>query len=316
MHAHPHGRTTHTRPLILALAINATFAAVEVAAGAVTGSLVLIADAGHTLTDVAGVSAALLAIWLARRPANRRKTYGYHRTEILAALANAMLLLAVSGYILFEAVQRWRDPTTVSGMPVLVVASLGLCANLAGALVLMRAARHDLNVRGAFLDMVADVAGSIGAIVAALIILTTGWRYADPLFAAAVALVILPRTWSLLKSAVDVLLESIPPHIEMTDVQEAILAVPGVWSVHDLHVWTVTSGFVALSGHVEVAPDVDRDDVLVRLRAALAQRFAIDHVTIQVENERLAHQLDQECFPGQEARYTHPPHTGHPTPSP
>jgi cobalt-zinc-cadmium efflux system protein len=150
---------------------------------------------------------------------------------------------------------------------------------------------------------------------AAVIILATGWRYADPLFAVGVAVIILPRTWNLLKSAVDVLLEGTPPHLNMTDVQEAILAVPGVWSVHDLHIWTVTSGFVALSGHVEVAGAVDRDDVLVRLRACLHDRFEISHVTIQVENERLAHELDQECFPGQEARYTHPPHAGQPAPS-
>jgi cobalt-zinc-cadmium efflux system protein len=296
-HEHVRAGLKHRRALVLALAINAAFMVVEAVAGFLSGSLVLIADAGHMLTDVAGVSAALLAIWLAQRPANKRKTYGYYRTEILAALANAVLLYAVSAYILYEAWQRWRDPPDVPGATVLVVACIGLVANLAGALLLMRGAGEDLNVRGAFLDMIADVLGSLGAITAGIVILTTGWRYADPLLAAAVGVAILPRTWGLLKSALDVLLEGTPAHIELQDVQSAMLAQPRVESVHDLHVWTVTSGFIALSGHVQVRDNVDRDALLVALRSTLASRFDIDHVTIQVEDERLSSQLEQPCFP-------------------
>ncbi len=298
----------HSPALVIALAINAGFMVVEAAAGIATGSLVLIADAGHMLTDVAGVSAALLAIRIAQRPPNQRKTYGYYRTEILAALGNALLLLGVSAYIFYEAFQRWVDPPSISGWPVLAVAVVGLTANLGGAIVLVRGAKQDLNVRGAFLDMVADTLGSVGAIAAAAIILATGWRYADPMFAAAVAVMILPRTWSLLRATVDVLLEGTPAHLDMVDIRRTILDVPGVWSVHDLHAWTVTSGFVALSGHIEVGDAVDRDGVLVSLRQALRELFGISHVTIQVENERLAHQLDQECFPGQESTCPHPSH--------
>jgi cobalt-zinc-cadmium efflux system protein len=298
--AHDHAVTTglkHRSALVWALLINAGFMVVEGVAGFITGSLVLIADAGHMLTDVAGVSAALFAIWIAQRPANQRKTYGYYRTEILAALGNALLLFGVSAYIFYEAYQRWEDPPEVPGFAVLAVAVVGLIANLIGARLLARGAGEDLNVCGAFLDMVADVFGSLGAIAAAIVILTTGWRYADPLFAAAVAVVILPRTWRLLKGAVDVLLEGTPSHVDLQEVQAEIQRQPDVQSVHDLHVWTVTSGFVALSGHVLVQDEADRDALLVGLRKVLAQRFDIEHVTIQVENERLSAELEQPCFP-------------------
>lgn len=298
--AHDHtvtGGARHRRALIGALLVNAAFMAVEAAAGLVTGSLVLLADAGHMLTDVAGVSAALFAIWLARRPANHRKTYGYYRTEILAALGNALLLLGVSAYILYEAVQRWQDPPSVPGAAILVIAGIGLGANVIGAALLARGAGEDLNVRGAYLDMIADVFGSLAAIAAGIIILTTGWRYADPLFSAAVAVAILPRTWRLMKGALDVLLEGTPPDIDLRDVQRELMAHPGVESVHDLHVWMVTSGFVALSGHAMVRDGVDRDALLVAFRGTLAARFGIEHVTIQVENERLSAALEQPCFP-------------------
>ena len=296
-HSHGGGGIKHRRALLLALGINATFMLVEAIAGFVSGSLVLIADAGHMLTDVVGISAALFAIWVAQRPANQRKTYGYYRTEILAALGNAILLFGVSAYILFEAWQRWQDPPEIPGLTVLIVATIGLVANLAGAALLIRGAGEDLNVRGAFLDMVADVFGSLAAIAAGVILITTGWEYADPLLAAAVGIAILPRTWALLKSALDVLLEGTPAHIDLQEVQREIEAQTGVQSVHDLHVWTVTSSFIALSGHVLVQDGIDRDALLVTLRRSLASRFQIEHVTIQVENERLSAELEQPCFP-------------------
>ncbi|TAK65496.1 MAG: cation transporter, partial [Dehalococcoidia bacterium] len=291
------------RVLVGALVLNASYMVVEAVVGFATGSLVLLADAGHMLTDVAGVSLALLAVWFAQRPANQRKTYGYYRIEILAALANALLLFAVSAYILYEAYTRFTDPVDVPSTPLLIVASIGLLVNLAGSLLLSRAAAESMNVRAAFLDMIADVIGSAGAITAGIVILVTGWRYADPLFAAAVGLFILPRTWGLLKGALDVLLEGTPSTIKIPQVQETIFTVPGIRSVHDLHVWTVNSGFVALSGHVEVTEDADRDRILVALRSELERRFAIEHVTIQVENERLAAELEQPCFPGQTVCY-------------
>jgi cobalt-zinc-cadmium efflux system protein len=270
---------------------------VEAVTGILTNSLVLVADAGHMLTDVAGLSLALVAIWFAQRAPTPTKTFGYYRAEILAALVNALLLFGVSGYIFFEAYNRFRDPPQVTSIPLLVVASIGLGINLVSARLLMGGASESVNVRGAFLEVVSDILGSIGAIAAGVIILTTGWRYADPLFAAGVGLVILPRTWHLLKVALDVLLEGTPAHIELQDVQAEMVAQPGVESVHDLHVWTVTSGFIALSGHVQVRGNVNRDALLVSLRQVLASRFDIEHVTIQVEDERLSTQLEQPCFP-------------------
>ena len=302
-HSHGSSASKHRGRLFVALALTTSYMFVEAITGFVTGSLVLVADAGHMLTDVAGLSLALVAIWLAQRPATGRKTFGYYRAEILAALVNAVLLFGVSGYIFFETYQRLREPPTVSSLPLLVVASIGLGVNLISARLLMSGSGESMNVRGAFLEVVSDILGSVGAIAAGVIILTTGWRYADPLFAAAVGVFILPRTWNLLKGALDVLFEGTPAHIEIADVQRAILSVPDVQSVHDLHVWTVTSGFVALSGHVQVGEGTDRDSALVALRARLVKDFDIEHVTIQIENERLAAGLDQPCFPGQTACY-------------
>ena len=297
--AHDHGSAgnKHRGRLLIVLATTASYMLVEAVVGFLTNSLVLIADAGHMLTDVGGLSLALAAIWFAQRKANERKTYGYYRAEILGALLNSLLLFGISAYILNEAYGRFRDPPEVSSVPLLVVASIGLGVNIFGAYMLSRGASESLNVRGAFLEVAGDLLGSVGAIIAGIILLTTGWRYADPLFAAGVGLFILPRTWLLLRSALDVLFEGTPAHIELQDVQSEILAQRGVESVHDLHVWTVTSGFVALSGHVQVRDGVDRDALLVSLRSALASRFDIDHVTIQVEDERLSAQLEQACFP-------------------
>jgi len=297
--AHDHGSAgaRHRGRLFAALALTTTYMLVEAITGVLTGSLVLVADAGHMLTDVAGLSLALVAIWFAQRPANARKTYGYYRAEILAALLNALLLFAVSAYIFYEAYDRLREPPEITSVPLLVVASIGLGINLVSAALLMSGAGQSINVRGAFLEVVSDILGSVGAIAASVIILTTGWRYADPLFAAAVGLFILPRTWHLLKVALDVLLEGTPANIELPDVRQSMLAQPGVQSVHDLHVWTVTSGFIALSGHVQVREGIDRDALLVALRQSLASRFDIEHVTIQVEDAVLSAQLEQPCFP-------------------
>jgi cobalt-zinc-cadmium efflux system protein len=305
-HEHASAGQRHRGRLLLVLAITASFMVVEATAGFLTGSLVLVADAGHMLADVAGLSLALGAIWLAQRPANRRKTYGYYRIEILAALVNAALLFAVSGYILFEAFRRLQEPLDVPGGPLLVVASIGLAVNLAGAWLLMGGARESMNVRGAFLEVLSDTLGSVGAIAAGVIVLTTGWRYADPLFAAAVALFILPRTWSLTKNALDVLLEGTPAGTDVSAIQAELLAVPGVAGLHDLHVWTVTSGFVAMSGHALVREAEDRDRLLVDIRRLLHDRFDINHVTIQIETAGLAEKLQQPCFPGTTPCYAEP----------
>lgn len=287
----------HRRSLVMVLGMTTAFMVIEAVVGFLAGSLVLIADAGHMLTDVAGIALALGAIWLAQRPANERKTFGYYRAEILAALLNAVLLLAVAGYIFYEAFLRFSDPPEVASVPLLIVASGGLLVNIFGAWLLSSGAKESMNVRGVFLEVWKDILGSVAAIAAGVIIVTTGWQYADPILAAGVGVLILPRTWALLKGAIDVLFEGTPAHLSMAEVEEQILSAAGVAAVHDLHVWTVTSGFVALSGHVLVSDGADRDGILVQLRNDLAQRFDIEHVTIQLENPDLESQLGQPCLP-------------------
>lgn len=296
----------HANRMLVALLLTAAFMVVEAAVGFATGSLVLVADAAHMLADVAALSLALIAIWFARRPATSGKTYGYYRVEILAALTNAALLFAVSVYILVEAARRLQSPSDVPSIPLIAVASAGLAVNLVCAYVLMAGARESLNVRAAFLDVVGDALASVGAVIAGVLILTTGWQYADPLFAAAVGVFILPRTWRLMHESINVLLEATPRGIDIAGVQASILAVPGVESVHDLHIWTVTSGFVALSGHVTVDPRADRDRTLVAIRAGLRDEFGIEHVTVQLETPQLEEILRQPCFPGESPCYGAP----------
>lgn len=297
--SHDHGSAggKHSRRLLFALLLTGGFMVVEAVTGYLANSLALLADAGHMLTDVAGLSFALIAIWFAQRPATRGKTYGYYRVEILAALFNGVLLFGVSGYILYEAYRRFTNPPEVSSLPLLVVASLGLVVNIASATILMSGAKESLNVRGAFLEVAGDLLGSVGAIAAGIILMTTGWRYADPLFAAGVGLFILPRTFLLMKAAVDVLLEGTPRDLDFDAVSAAMVAVPDVTSVHDLHIWSVTSGFNALSGHVDVVDGVDRSRVLIDLHLMLRERFDIDHVTLQVETGDLERALGQPCLP-------------------
>lgn len=296
-HEHVSAGFRHRNRLLVVFATTTLFMVVEAAVGFLANSLVLLADAGHMLTDSAGIGLALGAIWLAQRPANERKTYGYFRAEMIAAMLNALLLLGVSAYVLHEAWGRFTNPPEVASTPLLVVASLGLGVNIFGALLLRAGAKESMNVRGAFLEVWKDILGSVAAISAGLIIVTTGWQYADPLLAAAVGVLILPRAWDLMKGAIDVLLEAAPTHISMSAVEEKIRAVPGVEAVHDLHVWTVTSGFIALSGHVLVGEGVDRDALLLRLRKDLDLSFDIAHVTIQVESPALESELDQPCLP-------------------
>lgn len=294
-HNHGSAGARHSGKLMAVLGLTACFMIVEAVVGFLTGSLVLIADAGHMLTDIAGVALALGAIWYARRPANERKTYGYYRSEILAALFNAMLLLVVAGYIFYEAFQRFTDPPEVASIPLLVVAIGGLGVNIVGARLLHEGAKESMNVRGAFLEVWKDTLGSIAAVAAGLIILTTGWRYADPILAAAVGVLILPRTWDLLKSALDILFEGTPAHMGTADIGREILSVPGVTAVHDLHIWTVTSGFVSLSTHVETDQSRDPHDILVDLRSRLSQRFEIEHATVQIETRALHEELEACC---------------------
>lgn len=267
----------------LAFGLTFLYMLAEVVGGLVTGSLALLSDAAHMGTDVVGLGMALAAIHLASRPSPSHRTYGTYRLEVLAALANGALLFAVAGYVLFEAYRRLREPPEVLGAPMLVVAVIGLAVNLVSFRLLTAGSKESLNVKGAFLEVLADLVGSVGVIVAAVVVATTGWRYADPIIGAGIGLFILPRTWRLCAQAVRILIEAAPEGIDMEAVSERIRGLPGVAGVHDLHVWTLTSGMDAASGHVTLQADGDPQEVLERVSEVLAEDFGIVHSTIQCE---------------------------------
>jgi len=264
-------------------ALSASFMVVQVVVGWWTNSLALLADAAHLFVDAVGVGLSLLAVWFAERPATAEKTYGYYRVEILAALVNGVVLCVLAIAILVEAWERVRVPHEVSAGPVLVVAVAGLGVNLLAAWLLHAGAGESLNVRGAYLEVLGDALSSAAVIVAAAVILVTGWTTADALASAAIGFLILPRTLALLKQAVNVLLEGVPAHLDLAEIETALRGVPGVKRVHDLHVWTLTSGREAMSVHVEVEPGTPPDRILDELHVVLHARFGIDHTTIQVE---------------------------------
>jgi cobalt-zinc-cadmium efflux system protein len=274
----------HRGRLTAVLILTTIYMLAEVLGGLWTGSLALVADAGHMLTDAFGLGMALAAIWFSQRPATAAKTYGFYRTEILAAMANGVLLFGVAGYILYEAWSRFQQPEAINSVPMLVVAIGGLVVNLIGAKLLHGASEESLNARGAFLEVLSDLMGSIGVIVAAIVIYFTGWWQVDPIVSVLIGLFILPRTWGLMKSALDVLLESVPSGVDLEAIEEAMQAVSGVQSVHDLHVWSITSGFVAMSAHI-TGDGRPSTDILHDVQAMLLERFKIQHATLQVEAE-------------------------------
>jgi cobalt-zinc-cadmium efflux system protein len=271
--------------LAVTAALTGSFLVVEVVAAFWTGSLALMADAGHMLADVGGLTLALFAIWIAGRPPTPEKTYGFYRVEILAALANGILVLAVALTIMIEAYRRFLDPPEILGLPMLTVAAAGFMVNVAGAWLLHPGARESLNVRAAYVEVLSDALTSLGVVAAALTVLMTGWRAADPLVSAAIAVFIVPRTWRLLRQAVNILLEGTPPHLDLRQIQGAMEEVSGVRRVHDLHVWTLTSGREAMSAHVVVDDLAGGEQMLDRLHALLHSCFGIDHTTIQLETE-------------------------------
>lgn len=282
-HAHtPAG--ANKRNLTIVFALTTVYLAAEVVGGIATHSLALLADAGHMLTDVAGLALALLAIRFAERPATPERTYGYYRVEILAALTNAVVLIGISIYILFEAWERFRNPPKVASGTMLAVASIGLVINIISVFILRRGSEHSLNMKGAYFEVMSDMLTSIGVIVAGAIMLTTGWYYADPLISAGIGLFILPRTWLLLREAVGVLLEGTPSDVNLTAVRDEIGRLPGVREIHDLHVWTLTSGVNAMSAHVVVVDTSMHDEVLTAVHDLLTKNFPIAHVTVQIEN--------------------------------
>jgi cobalt-zinc-cadmium efflux system protein len=273
---------TRSSRLATVLVLTAAFMVVEAVGGVVSGSLALLADAGHMLTDVAALGIAVLSQRVAQRPADARRTYGYLRLEILAAFVNGAILFALSVWIVVEAVHRLGSPQPINGGLFAAIAAIGLVVNVVALRLLHGDAHHDLNTRGAYLHILGDLLGSVGALVAAGLVITTGWTLADPIVSIALSLLILVSAWRLLRESVDVLLEAVPAHIRLEEVEERLRAVPGICDVHDLHVWTVTSGVIAMSGHVVVPELADHPRVLAASHAAMGG-LGIGHATIQVE---------------------------------
>ncbi len=283
-HDHGHSAAGANRGRLLAVFfITLTILVVEVVGGIITGSLALLADAGHMLTDVAGIGLALLAIWFAGRPATAARTYGYYRLEILAAVINAVLLFGVGLAVLVEAWRRLMQPPAIASGLMLVVATVGLLANAVSMWLLRRGQAESLNLRGAYLEVLGDLLGSAAVVVAAVVIATTGFRAADPIASALIGLLILPRTWGLLREAVDVLLEATPKGVDLDEVRGHIVATPGVADVHDLHAWTITSGMNVLSAHVVLEEGATGPVVLDHLGDCLTGHFDIEHSTFQLE---------------------------------
>jgi cobalt-zinc-cadmium efflux system protein len=285
-HSHDH-RELGRRRLIVVLALTAGFMVVELVGGLLSNSLALIADAGHMLSDVAAIALSIFALWFSRRPATQQKSYGYHRFEILAAFVNGMTLVVIALLILWQAYGRVVSPQPVEGTLMLGIASIGLCVNIAAAFLLHSSAGHSLNVRGAYLHVLSDMLGSVGAIAAGVVIIMTGWTPADPIISAIVALLILLSSWRLVRESVDILLEAVPSHIDLGAVRSAIAEIEGVEEVHDLHVWTLTSGYLAMSGHAVIADLMRYKEVLEAIHTRMHERFGIDHVTVQMEHRTL-----------------------------
>lgn len=285
-HGHAHGPADprNARRLAIALALAAVYMFAELIGGLLANSLALLADAGHMLSDVGALSLSLFALWIARKPATPQRTYGYHRTEILAALANGATLIAISLLIFVEAYQRLVSPQVVAGKTVMWIAVGGLAVNLAGMAILRPAKDQSLNIRGAWLHLMTDALGSVGAIFGGLLIWKWGWYWADPAVSLAIGLLVIYSSIDLLRESVAVLLEGAPAHVDVREVQAAIQAVAGVEEVHDLHVWTISSGRHAMSGHVVIEePARPHGEILAEIHRLLHDRFELDHLTIQLE---------------------------------
>ena len=288
-HSHPHGDHDHgrgadRRALAITFVLTVAFTMVEVVGGLITGSLALLADAGHMLSDALSLGVALFAVWLAGRPSTPNRSFGYKRAEILAALFNGATLVAISIWIFIEAYHRFREPPEILGGWMLVVAAVGLVVNAAGAAILSRSGGESLNLQGALRHVVADILGSLGAFVAALIILTTGWYYADPVISVLIGVLVLGSSWKLLRDSTNVLLESTPRGIDADDVGRSMAASEGVQEIHDLHIWTITSGFPALAAHVLVGHHENCHARRRDLEELLAHEFGISHTTLQVDH--------------------------------
>lgn len=308
MHAHgspsrPNG--DDRRRLVWTLAITLAVLAAEVIGGILSGSLALLADAAHMGSDVAALGLSLFALWFAARPATAERTFGFQRVEILAALANGATLLVIAGLILAEAYRRLLSPPEVHGPLMLAVAAVGLLANIAAAVILAPARRTGLNLRSAFLHVLGDLLGSVGTIVAALLIALTAWAPADPLISAFIGVLIIVSAWRLMRESVGVLLEGTPSGLRYGEIADAMRALPHVTDLHDLHVWSITSDFPVLSSHVVITDDAGPEQVLRELQEVLAGRFGITHATLQLERRGQTQTwvcAGDHCYPAEEAR--------------
>jgi len=285
-HLHDHAHPSHQQRLRWALVLTALFFVAEVVGGVISNSLALLADAGHMFTDIGALSLSLFVAWFSRQPAAPEKTYGYLRWEILAALLNGAVLLLVSGVIVWEAIARLQSPEPLQGGIMLTVAIGGLLVNTASAFILHPAHSHSLNARGAYLHVLGDLFGSVGTVIAAVVVRSTGWLAADPIASIVVTLLVIRSAWRLVRESVNVLLEATPAHISLGRVREGLQAIGGIESVHDLHVWTVTSGMVAMSAHAVVREPGENQKVLEAAVEAM-QRLGISHVTLQVERDSI-----------------------------
>lgn len=282
--SHPESAAGRYRSrLLLVLGISITIFLVELTAGILTNSLALLADSGHVFADIAGTGVSLLAIWVAHRPPTSARSFGLYRLEIVAAVANALLLFGVSGLVLWEGINRLQQPPTLVAGPVLAVAAFGLAANVVAAMLLARGRRESLTVRGAYLEVLGDLLGSVAVLVAGAVILLTGFFRADALASIFIALLILPRAWGLMRDSVDVLLEATPRDVNLDEVRRHILDTPGVEAVHDLHAWTITSGMKVVSAHVVLNDDGNPGALLDHLSDCLSADFDVDHSTFQLE---------------------------------
>ncbi|MGB3681916.1 MAG: cation diffusion facilitator family transporter [Rubrobacteraceae bacterium] len=281
---HDHAAGANKKALAVVLSFTLTYMFAEIIGGFITGSLALLADAAHMASDNVALGLALFAFWLAAKPPTPNRSFGYKRTEILAALFNGVTIVAVSIWIFYEAYNRIQDPPEVLGGWMMVVAVIGLLVNVAGMIILQRSAGENLNMQGALRHVLADLLGSVGVIVAALVIVVTGWSYADPLISVVIGVLVLFSSWKLLRDSVSILLESSPPGIDAEEVGNKMAGVEGVKEIHDLHIWMVTSGFPALTAHVLVGKEEDCHERRRELEGLIAEEFDIDHTTLQVDH--------------------------------
>ena len=299
-HGHGHGTAAdgvsasaqYVHRLGAAFGVLLAFFLLEAAVGYLTSSLALLSDAGHMLTDVLGVGMALAAIVTARRPAKGNRTFGLYRIEVLAALANAVLLFGIAGYILFEAIGRFRDPTEVAGVPMMLTAAAGLVANLIAFALLRPGANASLNMRGAYLEVLADTIGSVGVLIGGIVTWAFGWWYADPIVAIGVGIFVLPRTVKLARQALRILVQEAPEGVDVQELKSDLATLPSVTEVHDVHVWTLTSGMEVASAHITTSEGADHADVLLAAQRLLKDRYGIDHATLQVEPSECARRCE------------------------